>query len=346
MTATDLLKRMSSGARAALAVFNGDAELRPVPVSHSVLSPEQLEPLRVAHAELQSLKSALAEFDDPDPSPRDPTDPLVYPQSIRSKMIDGLVEGWGPAAHRVTPQLRARFPDIDDDGFWAIADAALPNTALSVQRLYAIYLTVKYIVEAGIPGDVAECGVFKGGSAIMLAGAFAHFGDVSRTLFLFDTFEGWPQPSELDTDFFGQNHKQLYDQDVAQRTDENVVSSQPSIFTLQNFFDRTRAAILTGTSYPEERIVFVKGLVEDTLPHTALKALSVLRLDTDYYESTALELQTLWPCLSAGGVLLVDDYGQFHGARKAVDEYLQKNGIPSLLHRDDVTGRTMVKTRA
>jgi hypothetical protein len=302
----------------------------------------EMSALRVSHSEHTALKIALAEFDDPDARPRDPEDPLIHPQSIRTKMVDGLVEGWGPAAHRVSPQLRARFPDIDDDGFWKIADAALPLTALSVQRLYSIYLTVKYVVEAQIPGDVAECGVFKGGSAIMLAEAFAHFGDTSRRIFLFDTFAGWPAPSVQDTDFVGQDFSAIYASEICQ-TSATEKKSNPSIFKLENFFVRTRNAILRETRYPVDRIVFVKGLVENTLPHPDLKTLSILRLDTDFYESTEWELNVLWPCLSYGGVMLIDDYGQFYGARKAVDDYLQRHRIPALLHRDDVTGRSMVK---
>ena len=295
-------------------------------------------------AELRAMKTMLAEFDDPVAMPRDPSDPLVSPQSIRTKMIDGFVEGWGPAAYRVSPQLRARFPDIDDEEFWKIADAALPHTALSVQRLYSIYLAVHYVVEANIQGDIVECGVFKGGSAVMLAQTLAHFGDVLRRIYLFDTFTGWPMPTDHDTDFLGQQHKQLYEQDKKTAEAPGVKPGQ-SIYRLGDFFERTRKAILSNAAYPAERIVFVRGLVEETLPHPEISSLAILRLDTDYYESTAWELKTLWPFLNVGGVMLIDDYGQFHGARKAVDEFLRDNKIPAFLHRDDVTGRVMLKLR-
>ena len=292
-----------------------------------------------AATELNALKQALAEFDDPDPRPRYADDNLVTRQSLRTKMIDGMVEGWGPSAHRVTPQLRARFPDIEDNGFWKIAHAALPHTALSVQRLYSIYLAVRYIVDAQIPGDIVECGVFKGGSAVMLAGSLAHFGDTSRNLYLFDTFEGWPTPTHEDTDILGQDHRELYEADAVQASHD----APPSVYRLGDFFEKAQSAILDNSNYPRDRIVFVKGLVEKTLPHPDITTLSILRLDTDYYESTAWELRTLWPALVGGGVLLVDDYGQFHGARKAVDEFLRDNRIPAFLHRDDVTGRSMIK---
>ena len=295
--------------------------------------------------ELRTNMSVLAEFDDPDSTPRDPGDPLVSPQSLRTKIIDGFVEGWGPAAHRVSPQLRARFPDIDDDHFWKIADVALPHTALSVQRLYSAYLAVRYIVESKIPGDIVECGVFKGGSAIMLAQSLAHFGDISRKLYLFDTFDGWPTPTDEDTDFLGQQHKELYELDK-QRSESDEGRSVQSVYRLGDFFGRTRNAILSSTTYPADRIVFVRGLVEDTLPHPEVSSIAILRLDTDYYTSTAWELKTLWASLNVGGVLLLDDYGQFHGARQAVDEFIAKHKIPALLHRDDVTGRTMIKIQA
>jgi hypothetical protein len=294
-------------------------------------------------AELRAMRLALAEFDDPDPSPRYPEDPLVSPQSVRTKMIDGFVEGWGPAAHRVTPQLRARFPDLDDEGFWEIAHRALPHTALSVQRLYAVYAAVKYIVAAGVGGDVVECGVFKGGAAIMIAQSLAHFGDTSRRIFLFDTFEGWPVPTDQDTDFLGQQHRKLYQEDL-ERSREASATAPPSVYRLADFFDRTRDAILGNTQYPHDRIHFVRGLVEQTLPHADMTDdLALLRLDTDYYESTAWEMKVLWPRLVTHGVLMLDDYGQFHGARRAIDEYLAANAIRGLLHRDDVTGRCMVK---
>lgn len=325
-------------------VFKGEEELLPIVDKPLLVTAEQMQSLQATMMEIQQLKAALAEFDDPDPPLPEPYGSLVSAQSIRTKMIDGLVEGWGPMAYRVTSQLRARFPDIDDDGFWKIADRALPRTALSVQRLYSIYLSVKYVVESGVPGDVVECGVFKGGSAIMMAASFAYFGDVSRRIFLFDTFEGWPQPTDPDVDFFGQDHKHLYDQSLSKAREHEQENVQ-SIFTLPEFFESTRAAILSGSDYPQDKFFFIKGLVESTLPNEEIKALSILRLDTDYYESTAWELKTLWPTLSVGGVLLIDDYGQFHGARKAVDEYLHQNRIPALLHRDDVTGRTMVKLR-
>ncbi len=106
-----------------------------------------------------------------------------------------------------------------------------------------------------------------------------------------------------------------------------------------------REAMLS-TGYPAERIHLVKGLVEDTIPAQAPEQLAMLRLDTDWYASTKHELEQLYPRLAEGGVLIVDDYGHYEGARKAVDEYFDDTGHRVLLNRIDYTGRIAIKQGA
>ena len=101
--------------------------------------------------------------------------------------------------------------------------------------------------------------------------------------------------------------------------------------------------VLYGTGYPKEKIHFIRGRVEETIPGSAPPAISLLRLDTDWYDSTKIELETLYPRLSAHGVLIVDDYGVWDGARKAIDEYLESKNIKMLLQRTDYTGRMGLK---
>jgi hypothetical protein len=96
-------------------------------------------------------------------------------------------------------------------------------------------------------------------------------------------------------------------------------------------------------NYPTEKVYFVKGKVEDTIPTTIPQKIAVLRLDTDWYESTKHELEHLFPLLVSGGVLIIDDYGHWEGARKAVDEYIEKNNLNILLNRIDYTGRIAIK---
>jgi hypothetical protein len=97
------------------------------------------------------------------------------------------------------------------------------------------------------------------------------------------------------------------------------------------------------TGYDREKISFVKGKVEETIPDNAPQSISLLRLDTDWYESTRHELIHLYPRLSHGGVIIIDDYGHWLGARKAVDEYIEQNNLCLLLNRLDYTGRIGVK---
>jgi len=102
-------------------------------------------------------------------------------------------------------------------------------------------------------------------------------------------------------------------------------------------------ANLGRTGYPAERIHYVKGKVEETIPATLPSRIALLRLDTDWYESTRHELQHLYPLLSTHGVLIIDDYGHWQGARQAVDEYFAASAEPVFLHRVDYTARLVVK---
>ena len=103
---------------------------------------------------------------------------------------------------------------------------------------------------------------------------------------------------------------------------------------------------LVGTGYPPERLHLVPGMVEQTLPGEAPEKIALLRLDTDWYASTRHELEQLYPRLESGGVLIIDDYGHYEGARRAVDEYFERSGEPVLLSRIDFSGRLVVKNAA
>ncbi len=154
-----------------------------------------------------------------------------------------------------------------------------------------------------------------------------------RTLFLYDTFEGMPRPA--DRDFKVGNGAPAIErwdrQRVADRNEWNYASLR-----------EVRANVLS-TGYPEERVRFVKGLVEQTLPETAPARISLLRLDTDFYESTRHGLIRLFSRVAIGGVLIVDDYGNFQGCREAVDEYFAEHPTPILLTPIDEMVRVGVK---
>jgi len=148
---------------------------------------------------------------------------------------------------------------------------------------------------------------------------------------LFDTFAGMPAATEFDRRYDGV--------DAADLQAEYAKAGQ--IWCHSPLDEVTRNML--GTGYPKGRIRFVKGKVEDTLPEASPQTIALLRLDTDWYESTKHELVHLYPRLVTGGVLIVDDYGHWEGARRAVDEYIEASNLRILLARTDYTGRLAVK---
>jgi O-methyltransferase len=225
----------------------------------------------------------------------------------------------------------AGFPDIEP---WveAIVKRVRPFTMTSAERISALCHAVRYVTKHNIPGDVVECGVWRGGSMMAAALSLQAEQDLSRILYLFDTFTGMPPPSGIDrTLALGQSASSL----LAEADGSSLIWACASI-------DDVRAN-LTATDYPAERVKFIEGRVEFTIPNEAPEKIAILRLDTDWYESTKHELIYLYPKLSIGGILIVDDYGFWEGARKAVDEYIDENGLVIFLQRIDVTGRIAVK---
>jgi hypothetical protein len=210
-----------------------------------------------------------------------------------------------------------------------------PYTMTTPERLYALINAVKYIVKNNIPGDIVECGVWKGGSMMAVAKTLLDLGRLDRQLYLFDTFEGMPRPQDVDVSYRGSK--------ASKKFEEKMVTNDSSHWCFASLDEVKRAMYETG--YDREKISFVKGKVERTIPNSAPQTISLLRLDTDWYESTRHELLHLYPRLSHGGVIIIDDYGHFLGARKAVDEYIEQNNICLLLNRLDYTGRIGVKSK-
>ncbi len=204
-----------------------------------------------------------------------------------------------------------------------------PYTMTSPERIYSLIQAVHFIVKHKIPGDIAECGVWKGGSMMTIAMTLLALGDNDRDLYLFDTFEGMTVPSEKDLDFSNRKASELYVQ-------EN--GSQWCNASLEEV-----KQLMYSTGYPKDKIHLIKGRVEETIPKLIPSKLSLVRLDTDWYESTRHELNNLFPVLSQHGILIIDDYGYWQGAKLAVDQYFLENNIKIFLSRIDDTGRLCVK---
>jgi O-methyltransferase len=227
----------------------------------------------------------------------------------------------------VNPHLGVASADI------AITRQVQPFTMTSTARQLAVVDAVRYLVANGIQGDFAECGVWRGGSMMAAALTLRSCGDTSRSLYLFDTFEGMTPPTKHDVSHRGRAAEEMLSA-TKRREGE----------TIWAFATQDDVRINMGsTQYPAERVHYVAGKVEDTLPARAPEKLAFLRLDTDWYESTKHELEHLYPRLVPNGVLIIDDYGHWEGARRAVDEYFAAAKPRPFLSRLDFTGRLLIK---
>jgi len=233
---------------------------------------------------------------------------------------------------------RLNFPyDIfGDKEFMEIYNICKDFTMTSLERMYSLYNSMKYVITNKIEGDLVECGVWKGGSAMLMALLLKRYGIMDKKIHLYDTFEGMSNPSSIDKTVKGVSASTLLRK--RRKKSRNSVWCYSPIEDVKN--------TLFSTGYPQENLIFVRGKVEDTLLEHVPERISVLRLDTDWYESTKIELQILYPLLSEKGVLIIDDFGHWEGAKKAVMEYFMQNGNHQFLHRIDYTGRLIVKTHS
>jgi len=196
-----------------------------------------------------------------------------------------------------------------------IIDFVKPYTLTDHQRLKSLLDGVEYIIKNKLPGSFVECGVWKGGSMMAVAKKLQDLNADDRDIFLFDTFEGMSAPSEHDISQTGFNP-----------LDESKSKH------MENPLDLVKAN-LYKTNYPKSKIHFIKGKVEDTLSKYDTGEIAILRIDTDYYESTKTEMESLFPKIIKGGIIIIDDFGSWLGARKAVLEYIEKNKIQIYLNR-------------
>jgi hypothetical protein len=208
----------------------------------------------------------------------------------------------------------------------ALCEWVAPYTMTSPEKIIGLANAARYISARGIPGDVVECGVWRGGSSMVAARTLATLGDTARTLHLFDTFTGMTAPGPHDRRYDGTDAGSLIEQNTGYR----CIADQDDV--RQN---------LALTGYPNVRLI--AGDVAKTIPGEAPAQIALLRLDTDWYESTRHELLHLYDRVSVGGVVLIDDYGHWAGARRAVDEFLASLAHPPLVTRLDFDGRMWVK---
>ncbi len=188
-----------------------------------------------------------------------------------------------------------------------------PYTMTSSERIGALSDAVKYIIQNNIEGDFVECGVWKGGSTLAMALTLEKSGIVNRKLFLYDTFEGMTDPTAADKDLNNSSAKDLL----------QTNSKETSAVWAYSGLDEVKRT-MSLCKYDTNNFIYVKGKVEETLLSSNHQKIALMRLNTDWYESTKIELEVLFPKLVSGGVLIIDDYRYWQGARKVVDEYMEK----------------------
>lgn len=225
-------------------------------------------------------------------------------------------------------------PHLDEQAR-AVVARVRSRTMTGPPKLEALVEATRYVVREQIPGDVVECGVWRGGSMQAIALTLLDMGDTSRALHLFDTFEGMPPPTEEDS-------RTRFGETVSAEQMLAASEKDSKLWAIAGLEDVRQGMGETG--YPADQVHYHPGMVEETTPGEAPEVIALLRLDTDWYASTRHELEHLYHRLSPGGVLMLDDYGDWDGARKATEEWLAATGEPLLLVPMG-SGRIAVKPR-
>lgn len=233
------------------------------------------------------------------------------------------------------PEPPQPFPNDFTDLEKSDIKSVQPFTMTSPERLVAFSRAIDHIETHKISGDIVECGVWKGGTMMLAAQRLNHNHSQERNLYLFDTYEGLPDPTNLDKSISGVSAKNYLSQLKPADPGFEDLHCIASLDTVRNN--------LISTGYDPKKLHFIKGKVEETLPHDSIKKIAVLRLDTDWYQSTLHELRTLFDLVVSGGIIIIDDYGHWDGCRKAVDEFFAERNLKLFLHRIDYTGRLLVK---
>lgn len=221
-------------------------------------------------------------------------------------------------------QLKSRCKDVEDDLFWSLYDKWRGQTLIPPERLFTAYSALKWILENNIDGDIVECGTFRGGSFCFFIDASHALSQRKKRFWAYDTFNGFPK-------------------DVKDMTITGPFASDA--WHTDDFSQIFRNNILNSAAARDD-INMVSGSVLETIPTHVPDKIAFLHLDTDYYEATRHELEHLYDRVTNGGAIMIDDYGHFEGARRAVDEFI--SGIPQkpMMLRADYTGRILLKSHA
>ncbi len=246
-------------------------------------------------------------------------------------MFQKFIHRWDGRLRKYANRYLHR-PDLEKDKsfqsiYSKVGTRESKYTLTSMERCFSLYKAIQYIVKGNIPGDIVECGVWRGGSAMLAALTLIENKQTYRKIYLYDTYEGMPEPTDKDIDIHGVPYRSLW-------------KKEKDLLTVS--LDEVKEN-MHATGYPIENIIFVKGMVEDTIPRTIPNQVALLRLDTDLYESTYHELVHLYPKVIPQGVIIIDDYGHFQGAQEATEKYFGEESMKILFHRIDYSCRVGIK---
>jgi len=255
---------------------------------------------------------------------------------VAKKSINKGLNRFGFQLERFTPRgeifTAMEASEIDEQ----IYKRVQPFTMSNPDPIYSLITATRYIIENGIEGDFVECGTWSGGCSMAIALTLRELGETRRNIWIYDTFAGMTKPGEIDVTY-GDKVMQA----LPYWQEKNGSSSGSDWANIS--LDQVKTN-LVSTNYPMDKIKFIEGNVLETLDDAGPNKIALLRLDTDWYDSTKKEMVVLYPKLSLGGVCIVDDYGAWAGSKQAVDEFMSENLPRPLMHITDWTTRTWVKS--
>ena len=233
-----------------------------------------------------------------------------------------------------------------DKEFEKIIKQTKKKSFLQREGMESLYRQTIHVNKSKLMGDIVECGVWKGGSAALMAKANLLSGNKTRTIHLFDSFTDICEPCE--------------EKDGGRAIMEAKEFSQPEelqgkLVPLTGFYDKFGGhgtipdckKLICGTmEYDEKKVIFHKGWFQDTIPRISkdIDKISILHLDADWYESTKICLDHLYEKVEKGGFVIFDDYGTYEGCKKAVDEFMHSLANRPYLNEVDESIRYLIKS--
>ncbi|MGV3524366.1 MAG: TylF/MycF/NovP-related O-methyltransferase [Candidatus Sericytochromatia bacterium] len=208
--------------------------------------------------------------------------------------------------------LISDYEELKENG---LIGSNFAHTLIGRKRLDQLQEAVETVIREGIPGDLIETGVLRGGACIFMRAILEAYQERARRVWVADSFVGFPEDTFDELKAHG-----MVDPAALNRWAAPLEEVQATF---------QRYGLL------DEQVQFLKGWFADTLPQAPIQQLAILRLDADLYSATRESLELLYPKLSPGGYLIVDDYYAFDDCRKAVREYRAKHGIEDTLVRVD-----------